>query len=109
VELTIVDQIIKYMVYATAPAQTLFILIYGFGSPWWRSPVGRALFTKALGLALLLDLALLFQWLGTDYWFRDPARLTVFGLILLGAWMQLGALLMERRAVSRDKTHRSKL
>jgi hypothetical protein len=99
---TTVDLIVKWLVYLTAPAQTAFILLYGFGSPWWRTLLGRALFTKALGLALLLDLALLFQVYEGSYAYRDAARLSVFSLIALGAWLQLAALIKERVETYRE-------
>lgn len=94
------------LVLAAAPAQTLFIVIYGFGSPWWRSLVGRALFTKALGLALLVDLSLLYHWLGDGYYLRDVVRLSVYALITAGAWLQLVALLKEKFQGRRDDADR---
>jgi hypothetical protein len=93
-----VDDIVKWMLYATAPAQTLFLLLYGLTTRWWRSLVGRSLFTKALGLALLIDNATLYYLLGPGYYMRDAVRLFVFGLIMVGAWLQLMALIMEKRS-----------
>lgn len=90
------------LIVATAPAQTAFILLYGFGSPWWKSLLGRALFTKALGLALLVDLALLYQFFGDDWWNRDGIRLGVYALIATGAWLQLAALVQQRRGMRRE-------
>jgi hypothetical protein len=94
------------LVLAAAPAQTLFAIVYGVGSPWWRSLVGRALFTKALALALLIDISLLYHWLGDDYALRDVVRLTVYGLIAVGAWMQFVALLVEKYKGRRDDADR---
>ncbi len=84
------------LVLAAAPPQTAFVFYYGLTAPWWRTVVGRALFTKALGLALLIDISLLYQWLGDDYSLRDVVRLTVYALIAVGAWLQLGAFIHER-------------
>jgi hypothetical protein len=84
------------LVLVAAPAQTLFAIIYGLWSPWWRSLIGRALFTKAIALALLIDISLLYQWLGDDYYLRDAVRICVFLLIAVGSWMQLVALLKEK-------------
>lgn len=100
-----IDVAAVVLVAIAAPAQTAFILVYGFGSPWWRTLVGRALFTKALGLAMLVDIALAYQWLGDDYLLRDVVRVTVFGLIALGAWLQLVALLREKRRGRRLDQH----
>jgi hypothetical protein len=84
------------LVVGMAPAATLFPLLYGFTTPWWRSLIGRALMTKAVGLALLIDISLAYQWLGDDYFLRDVVRLTVYGLIFVGVWLQLTALFVEK-------------
>lgn len=92
----------------TAPAQTLFILIYGSGiwSKWWRSLIGRALFTKALGLALLLDVSLANQWWG-PYPHMAEVGLAVLSLVMVGAYLQLTALLLDMRAGSHQRPYRS--
>ena len=85
------------LVLLAAPAQTGFAVFYSVTSPWWRTLIGRALFTKAWGLALLIDISLLYKWLGDEYALRDVVRLTVYALIAVGAWLQLVAFLVERR------------
>jgi hypothetical protein len=90
----------------TAPAQTAFAAVYAFGSPWWRSLLGKALMTKALGLALLIDISLLFHWFGPNYFLREFVRDAVFGILLAGAWMQLLALLKEKFQGRRDDADR---
>lgn len=85
------------LVLAAAPAQTAFAVFYSFTSPWWRTLIGRALFTKAWGLALLIDISLLYKWLGDEYALRDVVRLTVYALITVGAWLQLWAFVLEKR------------
>lgn len=94
------------LILIAAPAQTAFALIYGLASPWWRSLVGKALFTKAVALALLIDISLLYQWLGDNYALRDVVRLSVFGLIAFGSWLQLVALLKEKVKGRRDDADR---
>jgi hypothetical protein len=86
-----------------APAATLFPLLYGLTTPWWRSLIGRALMTKAVGLALLIDISLLYTWLGDDYFLRDAVRLTVYGLIFVGVWLQLTALFVEKYRARGDR------
>lgn len=103
---TTVDWIVLWLVILTAPAQTAFVLIYGLGSPWYRSLLGRALFTKALGLALVVDLILVYRAFGDDYFARDAVRIGVFGLLLIGAWLQLVALLREKWAGRREDSNR---
>lgn len=86
------ERVVEWLVYGTAPPATLFALIYGLTTPWWRSLIGRALLVSSTALALLVDLALLFQWLGPEYLGRSYVRVTVFGLVCLGAWLKFAAL-----------------
>lgn len=87
-------EVTKWLVFLTAPAQTLFVILYATGSPWARSLIGRALLTKATALAILLDLTVatylwhtvLPIWLGT----------VVMALIFAGSYMQLVAYLHDR-------------
>ena len=90
------------LVVAAAPAATAFPLWYGLTAPWWRSLIGRALMTKAVGLALLIDISILYKFLGDDYALRDVVRLTVYALITVGVWMQFSALLLEQHRARRD-------
>ena len=85
------------IVLLAAPPATLFPLLYGVTRPWWRSLVGRYVFTSALGLGLLIDISLLYNWLGDQYFARDIVRLTVYSLIAAGAWLSLLSFLIERR------------
>lgn len=89
------ENIILWLITLAAPAQTLFVLIYGTRSPWYRSLLGRALFTKALALGLLLDLSLVAHW-WPDYPGQKPITIIIVALVLAGAWLQLAALLRER-------------
>src|SRR4051794_11164879 len=47
-------------VYAMAVPATLMPICYTLFFPWWRAPLGRALFIKAFGLFLLIDFNVLF-------------------------------------------------
>ena len=90
-----VDTIALWLVIAAAPPATLFPFFFAWISRgiWWRNPAGRALMTSSTALALLIDISLVYQWLGDDYALRDVVRLTVFALIAAGAWQKLYALL----------------
>lgn len=84
------------LVYFAAPPATLFPLLYGFTAPWWASIVGRALMTVSIGLGLLVDISLLFHWLGPTYRYHDSAVLVSFAVVGVGSWMCLGAFVEER-------------
>lgn len=90
------------LVYAAAIPQTLFVLGYGFLNPWWRSAVGRALWTKALSLALLLDLTVFAEIFGYDYPLREQITLGIVALIAAGAWMQFLAWTASKYRVVED-------
>lgn len=92
-----IDDVALVLLCLSAPAATLYPLLFGFTTRWHESLIGRALLTKAVGLALLIDISLTYRILGADYQGRDVARLTVFGLITVGVWMQLYALVRQKR------------
>lgn len=85
------------LIIAAAPAATLFPILYAWVARgiWWRIPTGRALMASSTGLALLIDISLAYKMFGDDYALRDVVRLSVYALIVLGAWLKLGALLYE--------------
>lgn len=91
------DLVAFLLIAAMALPVTVYWFVYTFTMPWWKSVVGRALWTKATGMALLIDISLTYQIFGDDYFLRDAVRLTVFSIILVGLWLQLGALLHEKR------------
>jgi hypothetical protein len=89
------------LVYAAAVPQTLFVLGYGTRSRWWASLIGRALFTKALALAMLLDLSVFADIFGYDYPHREQITLVILILIFAGSAMQLLAWIKQRRRARR--------
>ena len=75
--------------------QAVRALLYGFGSKWWRSPVGWALMTSTTGLALsLLLISAAYIW--EDYPHRAGISLAAFGVVVAGSLCQLGAFLWLR-------------
>lgn len=90
------EEIAIWLVRIGAVTQTTFVFLYGGFSPWWRNRVGRALFTKALGLMLLLDLSLINEAVGRPYPYMEQVVIAVIGLVTLGSLMQLSALLIEK-------------
>jgi hypothetical protein len=69
----------------------LYPSLYAF-RPWWTTPQGRALMTKALGNALLIDMALAAV-LWPDYALRPYVRAVGFTVFTAGVWYLLIALL----------------
>lgn len=88
---TLVDLLV---IVAAIPA-TLFVILYPFLSPqFWRSWIGRALFTSSIGLAALLDLSLMAKWFHTILAREVVAAILV--LIAAGAWLKVAALLNSK-------------
>ena len=100
------DTIAVLLVIGVALAINPFALLYSFTSPWRQSLTGWALWQSSTGLALLVDVALLYQFLGDDYALRDMVRLTVYSWIMVGAWLKLIALLREKRRAMRGEPDR---
>ena len=83
-----------------AAGQTVFVLLYLFGFPWWKTFLGRALFGKALVLASVMDFFIIGRWLG--FGTNDAAYLTLYTLLGVAVWSQTGAFLRVRLAGRQD-------
>lgn len=75
-------------VFAMAVPATAFPILYSAFFPWWKSPLGRALMTKATGLCLLIDASVLYAVFGDDYPLREQVRFLTFSLVLIGMCYQ---------------------
>jgi len=64
-----------------------FPIFYTIAFRWWNGHLGRALFTKALGLAIILDAAMLFKYFGETSW-AEEIRFTAYVLVLTGMFYQ---------------------
>jgi hypothetical protein len=87
------EQIALWLVIIAAVPQTAFVALYGFASPWWRSQTGRAIFTKAFSMALLLDMSLVNYWWGP---IDADASNAIIALVTVGCWLQFVALAAEK-------------
>lgn len=85
----------EWTVYAALPAANGFVIVYGFTRPWYRSQIGRALMTKALGVAALFDLSAYAQVTKVQL----PIRLSlmVVALVVVGIWYQFIVLALTPR------------
>lgn len=91
------DQVSLLLVVAAVPPVNLFLFIYGFALPWYRTHIGRSLIISSLGLAALVDISFLYRIMGDEYQGRDAARIVAFSIVVLGAWYQFIAFMAERR------------
>ena len=91
-----VEQWGDLLAFTCAPAANMFWLLYWTTAPWWRSWSGRAVITSKLGLAVLVDAAVLYRLLGRDYYGHEVIVLVAFGLITVGTWLYLFAFAHEQ-------------
>lgn len=85
------DAIAVVLLVLAAPPANMFPVVYAF-RPWRESLIGRALMTKAIGLAVMIDVGLLTLILGTDYPLRAVVRVVAFSLVVIGIWFQFIAM-----------------
>jgi hypothetical protein len=84
------------LIILAAVVANLYAVFYTF-RPWYRTPQGRALWVKAWGNTILLDMGLSFQIWG-DYPGRHAVRLVGFSIFLVGITYLLISLLTSRGA-----------
>lgn len=86
-----------FLTYLCVPAANMFPLLYGTTAPWYRSWTGRAIMVSKIGLALLVDAALLFHIIGNrSYRYHDQIILVAFAFITVGTYMYLFAFAREQ-------------
>jgi hypothetical protein len=76
------DAIVLWLLIACLPAVNLYPFFYAF-RPWRTTAQGRALMVKALGNVIVIDLSMLYLWLG-DYPGRNQLRIIGFTLFAVG-------------------------
>jgi hypothetical protein len=97
------DQWGVLLLYIAAPATLLFPFLYVLSARWWGTLTGTAVVISKFGLAGLVGAALIYHLHGdVDYPLHDQLVLVAFGLIALGTWLYLFALIrvqiMSRKA-----------
>lgn len=74
-------------VYAMAVPATLLPIAYTVFFPWWKAPLGRALFINKFGLLMLVDLTVLF--LIVDPFWVEHLSFIAYTTVLVGMSYQL--------------------
>lgn len=69
-----------------AVGQTLFVVLY-VTFPWWKSFLGRALFSKAFALMILIDFIALGRI--TGYARDDRVFVMLYSLLAVGVWAEV--------------------
>lgn len=73
-----------------ALGQTVFVLLF-VNIPWWKTFLGRAIFSNALMLTVVMDFFIIGRVL--DFSRNDAVYLTLYFFLSLGVWAQVVAFL----------------
>jgi hypothetical protein len=100
---TVIQDICGVLVVAASVPAVAFPILYTRWFPWWKTSLGRALFTKALGLALLVVLAVLRLFLDPEGVLFQSIRLAVLATVTIGLWFQLVEFTRVRQEVDEKR------
>lgn len=96
------DHIILWLLIFTAPAATIFPLLYGFTSRWWETLIGRGLLVKSIAVAMLIDFSLLTRKVELTVGQGMALGMTLMVLITVGVNLQCLALIRQKWPVFCD-------
>lgn len=105
----VLNEIAGFVALLTIVPATLNAVIYGIGSPWWRSWLGRVLFAKWLAVALVFVFIIARRTLG-EFPGYGALALLIYTFVLLAFSATTVELVIERRnpappATARRKEH----
>lgn len=96
------ETVFRSLTFASALLAWLFIIRYGFWSPWQRTVVGRSLMYVWLSLTAVLTLIVLSYWFGA-YPGRNYVRLAVYSTLPLAFLSFLRVLVQQQRRRDRHR------
>lgn len=86
----------NWAVYFGTAGWLLFAFLYGVMAPWWRSPIGRNVFSLAVVLAVVFGLISVQLIWGVSWPAREWVRLAIFAAIAATGWWRLYILLVDQ-------------
>lgn len=92
-----INEIANYVLIIGSLPALAFLLIFGIGSPWYRSPLGRVIFLLALSIVTFYGVAMA-NVLFDEYPGRGWIRLTAFSLLAVALTLLSIIVVIERRA-----------
>lgn len=94
--LSAIDQLANYVLLAGSIPAVAFLLIFGIGSPWYTSALGRIIFLLAFSMATIYGVALAAVLLD-DYPGRPWIRLIAFTMLAVALTLLSIIVVIERR------------
>lgn len=104
------DLLLAALVWASVGGAWTFVIGYSLLARWWRTEVGRHMWTWGAMVALLLTLIIVTHLLGRDYPGHDAVRIGCYGLLAVMIWRQVVLLVrlqIRRRRTRIDRTEQS--
>lgn len=106
-----IDEILNdaaiWPLYGVAIASHVLVLIYGIGSPWWRSLLGVTIFAKWLSVMLVFDFLIARRTFG-EFPGYGWLALGVYGFMFLAFWAVVVEVAIERRGPAHEAPARKK-
>ncbi|MES2211366.1 MAG: hypothetical protein V4515_14480 [Chloroflexota bacterium] len=90
--------------HAAAVGWLAFVLAYGLLAPWWRSAIGRNVFTLGVVLACTFALVSVQLAFGVTWPAREWVRLTIFALVAATGWWRFALFLGDHVFRARRST-----
>lgn len=90
-------------IWASFVASWLFVIGYTILAPWWRSRMGRHLFSFGAMVAGLLSLVTVTGILGHGYPGQPYVRLAAYGALAIMLWRHVYMLVTSQLKAPRDK------
>ena len=97
-----INHLAAYVALAAVVPALATTLIYGLGSPWWRSWLGRVVFTQWLAIVVVFAVVLLRRFLG-NYPGSEWVALVSYSALFLAFTAMAVIVTLERRAPARAR------
>lgn len=91
-----VNEFANWIALSAAIPAILFTLVYGFGSPWYKSGLGTTLFGLMFSISSLFAVILARRFFG-EYPGYHVVAVIVYGMLTIMFWSFFVILLKERR------------
>lgn len=89
------NEIVSWVALSAVVPAWLFVLIYGLGSPWFKSWLGSVMFNLGLALALVLTFSVVRRFAGEFAGYMSWA-FALYAYLVLTLWALVVIVIVER-------------